>query len=934
MRQSSQAAAFVGRDNELEIVHRRLAALGDGQGAIVLVSGEPGIGKTALTLACAERGRAMGTTVALGRCYDGGGQPPFAPWGDVFSSLSSGTATDSTVLPPPFGTGPAPQSAHQLIQVLTSLLHERARERPLMVILEDVHWADGDALDLLDVVTRDLTRAAILVMVTYRPEAVHRSHPFYDVLARLRRDRPAEFLHLDVLSVEETSRLVAEMAGSCSPELITYLHARADGHPLFVVELLRDLQERHLLPRDETGRLQAPIANAPVPEVLGHLIGHRVGRLGVDVETLLVVAAVAGEEWDLGIVETVLGWEEEPLLRGLDGALRGEVIVPVADHPERYRFRHALIRDALYHGQLARRRRHLHHRLGTILEETAGRESDLTALAYHFGEAEVWEKAVAYGIAAGDAARDRYATHGTVVAYRQALDALVHVSPEIERELHAALLERLGRAVLVLGERAAAEETFQRMREVARASGDRGSESRALSWISFVQRRLYNLTGAREAAVAAVAAAEEIGEPRVLALAHWGLGQIHEVTGELDESVEHAREAERFARDEGDREVLSRSLLIRAHVAIWRGRFIEGHRCTEEALALAHAGRDALAVTGSLWRMGLALGEVGRYDAARRQLLAGIELAEATGEGNYLAKMLNTIGWLHLELGDPEGAAVWDGRALENVRGSHHNIASEAERHTLLNLVANHLAGGDADGAAARLDEYDALQGEINYVRFRYLGRYHLLRAEVALVQGDHATTLRFAREAEAVATNHDMPKHLAKSRFLTGRALLAQGRPGDAVEAVTEGIELADRMGHGSLRWQGRLWLGRALEERRQDGSGMYREAWDRISAIASELGDADQRARFLASPLVELVCRGVESAGKLTRADRPAGLTDRELDVLRLVARHRTDKEIAAALFISFRTVQTHVGNICAKLDAGNRREAADAAERLGIL
>jgi DNA-binding CsgD family transcriptional regulator len=930
MRQSGPAPAFVGRDNELEIVRRRLTALGQGQGAIVLISGEPGIGKTALTLACADLGRSRGTTVALGRCYDGGGQAPFAPWGDVCAGLSS----DAAVLPPPFGTGPAPQSAHHLMQMVAAHLHERARDRPLMVVLEDVHWADGDALDLLDVATRDLTRAPLLVMATYRPEAVHRSHPFYDVLARLRRDRPVEFLPLDVLDAEATGRLVEETVGPCSPELGRYLHARADGHPLFVVELLLDLGERHLLPRDEGSRWLPPIANAPVPEALGHLIGHRVGRLGVDVETLLIVAAVAGEEWDLGTVEAVLGWEEEPLLRALDGALRAEVVRPDPDHPERYRFRHALIRDALYDGQLARRRKHLHLRVATILEETAGRAADNAALAYHFGMAEVWEKATRYGIAAGDGARDRYASHGAVVAYQQSLAALAHASPETERDLQTPLLERLGRALLVLGQQEAAEGTFQRMLDAPGAAGDRGSAARALSWISFVRRRRYNPTGAREAAKAAVAVAEEVGEPRLLALAHWSLGQVHEVAGELDESVDHARAAERFARTEGDRDVLSRSLLIRSHVAIWRGRFPEGLLCAEESLALARAGRDALAVTGSRWRMGLALGEVGRYEAAQRELLAGIELAEATGEGYYLAKLLNTVGWLHLELGDPAEAATWDRRALAVVRGVHPDKVTEAERHSLLNLVADDLAAGEVDAAATRLDDYASLPDDVDYVRFRYLGRYHLLRAEVSLVQGDLAAALRSAHEAAEVATGHDMPKHLAKSRLLTGRTVLAQGRPGDAVAALTEAVAVADRIGHASLRWQGRLWLGHALAALRGDPTEPYQEAWERVSAIAAEVEDAARRARFLASPLVAQVRRGIEIGRRPDRVERPAGLTERELEVLRLVARRRTDKEIAEELYISYRTAQTHVGHILAKLGVADRLEAGAAAERLGIV
>jgi DNA-binding CsgD family transcriptional regulator len=158
--------------------------------------------------------------------------------------------------------------------------------------------------------------------------------------------------------------------------------------------------------------------------------------------------------------------------------------------------------------------------------------------------------------------------------------------------------------------------------------------------------------------------------------------------------------------------------------------------------------------------------------------------------------------------------------------------------------------------------------------------------------------------------------------------------RSREAIEALTAGIALADRIGHGSLRWQGRLWLGQALFALRRDASQIYREAVELVELIASGLDDPGLRTTFLASPRVgELHAALAAMEASPAAPHRPAGLTNRELDVLLLLAKHQTDKEIAEALFLSPRTVSTHVASIFNKLGVDNRRQAATEAMRLGL-
>lgn len=925
-------AAIVGREREQVVLREDLAAVLAGRGRFVLLSGEAGIGKTALAHDLAEQAERLGAAVAAAHFPESGGAPAFAPWRELLAALPR-AAAGADRLPPPFGSAAPAQSAYQLRQEVAAHLRDVAARQPLLLLLDDLHWADRDSLELLDAVTRSAARAPLLVVATYREEALQRGRPLDDLLPALRRDRPLTALRLDTLAIGSVAAFVAARLGPCSSELAAYLHDRCDGLPLFLVELLGDLAERQLLPHDDAGRLLPPAAPVDAPMALRHLIAHRIARLDDAAQTLLSVAAVVGDAWDLGAVEALLEWDEEPLLRALEDALAADVIAPV-DAGERYRFRHGMIREVLYAAQLARRRKRLHRRLATRLAAAPDAATDRdAALAFHFAAAESWEEAVRYGLAAGDAARDRFAGHAALLAYQTALAALPRAAEATIQELGVALHERAAQAQLMVGSLEEAAAAFARMLEAAQTGGDRAGEGRALVWLSYVRRRLYQPGGSHAAGRAGLRVAEALAEQRLLALAHWNLGHLHEIGGDLASAADHAIEAERAARASGESNLLSRSLQVRAILANWQGRYYEAERVAAESLALARTGRDGIALVAAHWRLGIALGERGQYAAARRVLSTGLSHAETLGEHYYASKLLNTLGWLHHELADHGSGRAWNERALETVRGSHGDRVTEAERYALLDLASHELAAGDLDAAAKHLGDVEPLLERHEYGRIRYLNRYQLVSGELSLARDDAGAALAAAAAALELATAKGMRKNLAKARLLEGRALLRQGNRRDAEAALAESVALADEIEHGSLRWQSRLWLGAVLRARGQDPAPPYRAALAHIDALARALDDDHLRQTFLASKGVNDVRAALAEAEQDGPAPRPAGLTPRELEVLRMLAQHQTDKEIAAALFLSPRTVSTHVANIFIKLDVANRREAAAAAAQLGL-
>jgi DNA-binding CsgD family transcriptional regulator len=929
--------SLIGRAAEQAILRERLAGLARGRGALALIGGEAGIGKTTLAEAALTRARGDGAAVAIGRCYERGVAPPFAPWPDLLAALAAAGALDLAGLPAPFGAAPPATTAYQLMRAVVAALHAAAARRPVAILLDDLQWADQEALDLLDLATRQLDAAPLLALATYRSEEAGHGRPLFDFLPQLQRNRPASTITLGPLSAAETASLAEARLGACSDALIAGLHARADGNPLFLVAWLDDLAARGRLGRDGAGRWAAPAAVAPTPPLLRQLAEQRVDRLGEETATLLNTAAVVGQEWDLGVVEAALAWPEELLLAALAPALAGQVIAPAAETPERYRFAHGLIRDVLYDRQLARQRRRLHARIASILEGAgAGAPGAVepAALAYHFGQAEDWASASRYSLAAGDEARQRAAVASAARFYQQALDFARRAAPPPETPL-TTLYERLGRARLTLHQHAPAATAFTAMLEAARAGDDRLSEGRALGWLSFVHTRLSRLADARRLGEGALALAEQLAEPRLLAFAHANLGHLDKIAGEPAPAVRHLETAEPLARAAEDAETLCWSLQNLAHLAVWRGEYALAEAQAEEALALARRTRDALSLGGSTWILGLARGERGRYEPARQALQAGLDQADESGEHHYFVRLLNTMGWLHSELGDYATALAWDQRALAASQRGDADPATEAERYSLLNLATDELGLGRPDAAASHLRAFERVRDDNEYARLRYLNRHQLLLAEEALARGDGETALRQAEEAARLATTKGVRKNLAKGWLLAGRALLALDRPREAAERLRRSVALADELGHGSLRWVARLWLGRAATALRQRGeaASLFQQALDQVEALAAALPEARTRDAFLAAPTVIALREAADAASAPSAAvavEYPAGLSAREVEVLRLVAQGETNQAIAEALSISVKTVNAHMTSIFNKTGSANRAAAASFALR----
>ena len=377
---------LVGRAREQAWLSHHLAAALAGQGSLVLIGGEAGIGKTALAETLGREAAAQGALVLTGRCYDLTATPPYGPWLDLLAAYSP--AADLPPLPAILSRGGIGEvaSPEALFVQARDFLAAVAARRPLVLILDDLHWADPASLELLRYLARQRTTAP-LFLVTYRVEELTRGHPLYGLLPTLVREAYAARLDLERLGDDAVRSLVRArypLPEADEARLAAYLQDRAEGNPFFIGELLRMLEKDALHHLSDGGWALGDLSWAGVPLLLRQVIEARVARLGEDARGLLTVAAMIGQEVPLALWAKVSGIGEEALLDVVERAVEAHLLVETPEGT-RARFVHALIREVLYEGVLPSRRRIWHRRVAEALMTTPSPDPD--AVAYHFRQA-------------------------------------------------------------------------------------------------------------------------------------------------------------------------------------------------------------------------------------------------------------------------------------------------------------------------------------------------------------------------------------------------------------------------------------------------------------------------------------------------------------------------------------------------------------------
>ena len=469
--------AFFGRDNELKTldeIHKRGAS--EHRLSVVLVSGEPGVGKTSLVAQAARTLHDAGAIVIYGGC-DEDLTVPYKPWVEAITPLVESVSDDvlrrftetngltlarlvpelarrlGEVSPPPSAESDAER--FMVMESVVRFLAAASAQAPLLVVLDDLHWADGASLQLLGQLAHSSAPMAVTVIGTFRDSDLSRSHPLTPLLARLRREPTVQRLPIVGFEDFEVIGLMEVAAGHRLPDegvaLAQALRRETGGNPFFVVEMILHLAQEGTFVQDDDGiwHMTVDLDEIGLPTSVREVVAQRVAIFGEDTERALSTASVIGRDFDLSVLAAVLEEDELDLSDLLEGATTAGLIEMTAGDTDRYRFVHALIQHTLYEDLTPIRRRRAHLRVAEVLEDSETNDPErLSALAHHWLAATRLAdiaKAVYYARRAGQAALDAYAPVDAVAWFSQALEVLERQGSYDEHE-RGRLLVELGTA--------------------------------------------------------------------------------------------------------------------------------------------------------------------------------------------------------------------------------------------------------------------------------------------------------------------------------------------------------------------------------------------------------------------------------------------------------------------------------------------------------
>src|SRR6266487_3682240 len=960
---------LIGRSAELTALEDCLEAAAHGQGGIVLLAGEAGIGKSRLVAELRRSAETQDFQLLGGRCFPTDRACPYAPLlellgaflaplspSQIVTALGSSARALVPLLPeqvqhllelaslsPLFPLHPE-QEQRRLFAALSDVFLRATTTRPLLLVIEDLHWSDESTLEFLHFFARKAAAHRLLLLLTYRSDELHQSLRSW--LSQFDRERQRQEVLLEPLSRANTEtflQVILRGSRSLPAGMLEALYELTEGNPFFLEEVLKALIVASELVEGENGWRWKRADTWHIPMSLHNAVELRLTRLSADARRVLQLAAVAGRRFDFALLQEITRYDEARLVELMKEAIAAQLVVE--ESAEQFTFRHALTRQAI----------------------AAELDAHLADLAYHFAEAQQWSKALEYARLAAEQA--------------QALSAPRAAAEQWTRMMHAT--ERLGQAVPPTCYRARGQ-TYEMLGNFEQAQADyeralhaaRQMQEGRLEWQSLLDLGfLWTGHDYQQAGVyfqQAVELATQLGDA-VLQMhsltqqANWLLN-----TWQVADALATNREALAFFETQHDQPEMAETLDLLGSVyklggdsinaAIFYGRAIEYLRAVgnwsklcsclvmRAAIACPWGGYTTCTVNGSLmecerdlaealqlareleWAAGEAFAEIlfggvlvsyGRLSAGLAHAQRGLRLVTEIGHQKWIALAYGNFGRISLALLAPEQAlasaqvGLEAAQALGSVRTTAYLIAIQVQAYTAL---------GQSQLAEAALQEVRSGAENPRQDWERYL---LLVWAELALVQ--RQPDLALQRCEQLLATTPQRAGETAEFVIprlwkCQGEALFALGRAEEAIQ-VLEGARRGAQLQHYlPLLWQIERSLGRAYRKQRrlEEAQQIFASAHRGIALFSESIEDPALRSRFEQAAYTTLPKEKPVSMRRAT-ANEYDGLSEREREVAALIGQGKSNAEMATLLVVSKRTVDTYVSRVLAKLGLTSRSQIA---------
>lgn len=875
--EAQQRHPLVGRDKELEQLIKHLQQLEDKSGAVVIVSGEQGVGKTRLAQELVLHAQATGMQIMYGAAHEQEGHLPYGPFVEairgaldeqsiafVREKLGVLVKDLARLLPELAAINPLTasqselgldQERQRLFDAVAATFLAFAEISPVVVFLDDLHAAGESSMQLLHYLARRISNEPILILCTVREEEVQRGKPITRLCRELISNQLAQPLTLSRLNQADTAQLCTELfgQGQLSPELRATLCRLTEGNPFFIHELALALKESDAL-KNQDGAWYLSVKNNGllVPTSVREVIELRLGTLSHEAYRLAGVASVIGQEFSYELLTATAQWNETTLLDLLDEMLRACIIEEIETG---YRFRHGLIRQVTYDELSTHRRAWLHGQVAQALEHLSGHRLDQQAaiLVHHYERAGRYEVAFRYLIRAGDWARAAYASREALDFYNRALILYRQYPDLMSIETQANLLDRRAQTFIALSEFDAAIGDLEKLLKSSREAGDQRREGEILYQLCIAHYWAHRLPKASAYLDRAIKLAIEQNYHEL----HDKSLKLRDILNSTQGKVRQVDQSDTAASTGHDVYSLPAEehwgLAMLAHL---RSDFETAIYHAQACIELGQTYTNTFLTLGGYFVLGMSQSSSGNYQLALDNLLYALQLSETAEDRFWRARLLNTAGWVYRELFDLGQAIQFDLASLELARAGEPRL-TEAEGNALANLATDYMLLRDYE----RVREYlkIGLEFEVNepFMRWRYLTRMIIIKGRLALAEGNISGALLAADEALAIARDTQARKNIARSCKLRGEALLAAGEIDKARAALCHALSIGVKLNSPALMWPYQLSLAQ-LEEtvgNQSAAQNYYFEAVAIIHKIANHLTDPKLYGPFLAAQPVQMV-------------------------------------------------------------------------------